>query len=158
MDTTTDALSIPKSFPIRLESLQPPPSTSAVQLEASPPTLEMKDRNSSRIIEPTAVPIMLSPRPKGLHLRASIQLASVCYSMFLAGWNDGTTGPLLPRIQKVYNVCKFYSLPLYTVTVWFQVGFGVVSLVFVLACIVGICSGQLDASNLIFFTGLHIGR
>jgi hypothetical protein len=47
----------------------------------------------------------------------------LCYSLFLAGasrislvdapvltralglgWNDGTTGPLLPRIQEVYNV------------------------------------------------------
>ncbi|RPD57708.1 MFS general substrate transporter [Lentinus tigrinus ALCF2SS1-6] len=34
--------------------------------------------------------------------------------MFLAGWNDGTTGPLLPRIQVVYGI-----------------GFAVVSLIFV---------------------------
>ncbi|KAJ7108526.1 major facilitator superfamily domain-containing protein [Mycena epipterygia] len=45
--------------------------------------------------------------------------------MFLAGWNDGTSGPLIPRIQKVYNV-----------------GFVMVSLTFVLAC-VGFIAGAL---------------
>ena len=29
---------------------------------------------------------------------------SLCFSVFLNGWNDGTTGPLLPRIQSYYNV------------------------------------------------------
>ncbi|KAK7039467.1 major facilitator superfamily domain-containing protein, partial [Favolaschia claudopus] len=39
-------------------------------------------------------------------------------SLFLIGWNDATAGPLIPRIQKVYNV-----------------NFAVVSLIFVLACV-----------------------
>ena len=29
---------------------------------------------------------------------------AVCWMMILIGWNDGTAGPLLPRIQSVYNV------------------------------------------------------
>jgi hypothetical protein len=37
-------------------------------------------------------------------LQARLQFASCCLALFLAGWNDGTTGPLLPRIQEVYNV------------------------------------------------------
>jgi len=37
--------------------------------------------------------------------RANIQFAAMCFTLFLAGWNDGTTGPLLPRIQEVYHVC-----------------------------------------------------
>lgn len=36
--------------------------------------------------------------------KARIQFATLCYSLFMAGWNDGTTGPLLPRIQAVYHV------------------------------------------------------
>ena len=36
--------------------------------------------------------------------KARIQFAALCWVKFLAGWNDGTTGPLLPRIQSVYNV------------------------------------------------------
>ncbi|KZP18121.1 MFS general substrate transporter [Athelia psychrophila] len=53
----------------------------------------------------------------------NVQFASLCFSLFLAGWNDGTTGPLLPRIQEVYHV-----------------GFAVVSMIFVFAC-VGFISG-----------------
>ncbi|TFY65817.1 hypothetical protein EVG20_g5273 [Dentipellis fragilis] len=35
---------------------------------------------------------------------AYVQMAAICLSLFLAGWNDGSTGPLLPRIQEVYHV------------------------------------------------------
>ncbi|KAF8556039.1 MFS general substrate transporter [Imleria badia] len=55
---------------------------------------------------------------KAQRLRARIQFATLCWTLYLSGWNDGTTGPLLPRIQKVYNV-----------------NFAVVSLIFVFACI-----------------------
>jgi hypothetical protein len=33
-----------------------------------------------------------------------IIIAAMCFSLFLAGWNDGTIGPLLPRIQEIYGV------------------------------------------------------
>ena len=36
--------------------------------------------------------------------RLRIQFIVLCFSLFLAGWNDGSTGPLLPRIQNVYHV------------------------------------------------------
>ncbi|KAJ3731003.1 major facilitator superfamily domain-containing protein [Lentinula guzmanii] len=55
--------------------------------------------------------------------REYIQLAALYWCMFLAGWNDGSTGPLLPKIQEVYNV-----------------GYIIVSLIFVFAC-VGFISG-----------------
>lgn len=35
---------------------------------------------------------------------ARIQYVTLLWSMIVAGWNDGTTGPLLPRIQEVYHV------------------------------------------------------
>lgn len=41
---------------------------------------------------------------KAQRFRARIQFATLCWTLYLAGWNDATTGPLLPRIQKVYNV------------------------------------------------------
>ncbi|KAI8976584.1 MFS general substrate transporter [Trametes punicea] len=50
--------------------------------------------------------------------KARIQFATLCWTLFLAGWNDGTTGPLLPRIQSVYHV-----------------NFAIVSLIFVFNCI-----------------------
>lgn len=33
-----------------------------------------------------------------------IHMAALCWCFYLEGWNDGTTGPLLPRIQEFYNV------------------------------------------------------
>ncbi|KAI0074463.1 MFS general substrate transporter [Panus rudis PR-1116 ss-1] len=50
--------------------------------------------------------------------REYIQYAVLCFSLFMAGWNDGTTGPLLPRIQEVYHV-----------------NFAIVSLIFVFNCV-----------------------
>lgn len=35
-----------------------------------------------------------------------IQLMALFWFAFLVGWNDGSTGPLLPRIQEVYHVTK----------------------------------------------------
>ncbi|KAG1903205.1 MFS general substrate transporter [Suillus fuscotomentosus] len=65
----------------------------------------------------------MKAQTKRQRLRARVQFATVCGSMYLAGWNDGTTGPLLPRIQKVYDL-----------------NFTIVSLIFVFAC-VGFLSG-----------------
>ncbi|PVF93675.1 MFS general substrate transporter [Serendipita vermifera] len=45
-------------------------------------------------------------------------IGAMCFALFLAGWNDGTLGPLLPRIQQVYGV-----------------NFAVVSVLFISACI-----------------------
>jgi hypothetical protein len=41
---------------------------------------------------------------KAERLRERIQFATLCWTLYLSGWNDASTGPLLPRIQKVYNV------------------------------------------------------
>ena len=38
------------------------------------------------------------------HRKVNIHFCTMCFSMFLLGWNDGSTGPLLPRIQEVYHV------------------------------------------------------
>ncbi|KAI0654406.1 MFS general substrate transporter [Cubamyces menziesii] len=46
--------------------------------------------------------------------RGRIQFATLCWSIFVAGWNDGTLGPLLLRLQAVYHV-----------------GYAVVSLIFI---------------------------
>lgn len=32
------------------------------------------------------------------------QMFAVCFSLFLAGWDGGTMGPLLPKIQSFYHV------------------------------------------------------
>ncbi|KAF9558507.1 MFS general substrate transporter [Agrocybe pediades] len=58
-------------------------------------------------------------------LLSRIQYLSLCFTLFLAGWNDGTIGPLLSRIQDVYHV-----------------NFTVVSTIFIFAC-VGFIGGAL---------------
>ena len=37
-------------------------------------------------------------------IKGRIQFAALCWSLFLVGWSDACTGPLLPRIQEVYHV------------------------------------------------------
>lgn len=39
-----------------------------------------------------------------------IQYAAMCWCFVLEGWNDGSTGPLLPRIQETYHVREFLLL------------------------------------------------
>ncbi|KAK1220367.1 hypothetical protein PQX77_016858 [Marasmius sp. AFHP31] len=56
-------------------------------------------------------------------IKAYVQMISLSWAMFVVGWNDGTTGPLLPKIQSIYNVSDT-----------------LVSLVFIFAC-VGFVSG-----------------
>lgn len=45
--------------------------------------------------------------PKVTHAQrklARLQFATLLWTFVLVGWNDGTTGALLPRIQEVYHV------------------------------------------------------
>lgn len=35
---------------------------------------------------------------------ARAQFLALCWSLFVMGWTDGSTGPLLPRIQIFYSV------------------------------------------------------
>ena len=46
-----------------------------------------------------------------------VQFAALCFAIYVAGWGDGTLGPLLPRLQEVYHVRVFYlyipSIPQY---------------------------------------------
>ena len=38
---------------------------------------------------------------------AHAQFLALCWALFLLGWTDGLTGPLLPAIQKFYDVLLF---------------------------------------------------
>ena len=39
------------------------------------------------------------------------QYGTLCYTLFIIGWNDGSTGPLIPRMREVYHVRKPTSHP-----------------------------------------------
>ncbi|KAF9013471.1 major facilitator superfamily domain-containing protein [Cyathus striatus] len=49
---------------------------------------------------------------------ATIQLCALCFTFYLEGWNDASTGPLLPVVQRDYHI-----------------GFAVVALLFVSNCV-----------------------
>ena len=40
---------------------------------------------------------------------ARAQFLALCWAVLVIGWCDGSTGPLLPRIQKFYDVSWPYS-------------------------------------------------
>ncbi|KAG2109891.1 MFS general substrate transporter [Suillus discolor] len=81
---------------------------------------------------------VLSARYRTQRTRERIQFVTLCWFDYLEGWNDGSNGPLLPRIQKVYGV-----------------GYAVVSLIFVVAC-VGYITGAV--SNVILAEKLGFGK
>ncbi|KAG2156824.1 MFS general substrate transporter [Suillus bovinus] len=83
-------------------------------------------------------PSVLSATRKAQRTREKIQFLTLCWFVYLEGWNDGSNGPLLPRIQKVYGV-----------------GYAVVSLIFVFAC-VGFITGAV--SNVILAEKLGFGK
>ncbi|PFH48033.1 hypothetical protein AMATHDRAFT_81964 [Amanita thiersii Skay4041] len=78
------------------------------------------------------------PRTRKQVILGMLQFFCLCYGFFIMGWNDGTTGPLLPRIQKVYHA-----------------NFVIVSLLFVIYCI-GVITGSL--TNLFVADKLGIGK
>ncbi|KAJ7724678.1 MFS general substrate transporter [Mycena olivaceomarginata] len=90
--------------------------------EPSVPTM----RGVTGVVEPNSREHSeVSASPKSHAFRAKIQLGAIYGSMLVAGWNDGTSGPLIPKMQEVYHV-----------------QFLLVSVIFVLAS-VGYISGAL---------------
>ncbi|TFK19731.1 MFS transporter, partial [Coprinopsis marcescibilis] len=76
---------------------------------------------------------------QGRHKRNSmIQFAALCWMVFLIGWNDGTTGPLLPRMQQEY-----------------QLGYLIVSMIFV-ANSIGFITGAI--ANILLTDRLGLGK
>ncbi|KAL1937871.1 hypothetical protein VTO73DRAFT_12764 [Trametes versicolor] len=78
-------------------------------------TIQTVSRVDSQSAAPSTVVSAATPASRRL---ARLQFATLCWTLFLAGWNDGTTGPLLDRIQHVYHV-----------------NFALVSLIFVFNCL-----------------------
>ncbi|EJF64656.1 MFS general substrate transporter [Dichomitus squalens LYAD-421 SS1] len=50
--------------------------------------------------EDTAFPMLT----KAQRRKSWLQFGALCMAIYVAGWNDGTTGPLIPRLQEVYHV------------------------------------------------------
>ncbi|KAJ7800352.1 MFS general substrate transporter [Mycena olivaceomarginata] len=85
--------------PAEISTVYPPAQPENIQNESEPPVSQY---------QPSRRQILLG----------RVQTVALCWAVFLAGWNDGTLGPLLPRIQQVYHL-----------------GYLIVSLLFVFQCL-----------------------
>lgn len=84
-------------------------------------------------------PNLLSTRQKW---NGTVQFLALCWSIWLEGWNDGSTGPLLPRIQQNYGVLNpffvLFVLCNFLRVILQKVGFSIVSMVFIANCVVSL--------------------
>ncbi|PCH38265.1 MFS general substrate transporter [Wolfiporia cocos MD-104 SS10] len=85
-------------------------TTKGSDVENAPGTYISSVGPSERVAEVEISPVQL----KKNRWHGKVHLAALCYQYFLEGWNDGSLGPLLPRLQSHYKI-----------------GFDVISLLFV---------------------------
>ncbi|CAE6433639.1 hypothetical protein ACGC1H_001494 [Rhizoctonia solani] len=118
-DTERNRLSKPNvSYSYHAELPISPPPTLQRRHDHQFETVEMSIFHDGVTTTPT--PISQAPEVSAWTMdvrKEWIAIAACCECMFMAGWNDATTGPLLPAIQNYY-----------------QVGFVVVSMLFVASC------------------------
>ena len=69
----------------------------AVETAATSAAVSVRDDASS-------APIVTDTERRAHNRRSAIHFAALCWCFFLSGWNDGSTGPLLPKIQEHYGV------------------------------------------------------
>ena len=94
------------------------PSLGRVQTNGGNPVPESVDLKGSTADGKTtgvdAVPLSekssqissLPERTRREKFVSNVQYATLCWSMIILGWSDGTTGPLLPRLREVYGVSR----------------------------------------------------
>ena len=78
---------------------------------------------------------------KTMRRKAWLQYAALCWAMFLCGWNDGTTGPLIPRLQEVYHVRgtrgnRLLRRRVADLATMMQVPYSILSIIFIAGCVV----------------------
>lgn len=90
-----------------------PPDTPVIDVNNETKAIELRDIQKSEddvskleesVPSSTAAASILHADARTSRRKTNIHFAAMCWSLFMAGWNDGTTGPLLPRIQEVYHV------------------------------------------------------
>lgn len=55
------------------------------------------------------IPVSTSNDMKKIRQIELFSFGSLLWAMFMEGWNDGTNGPMLPRIESYYNVTSTSS-------------------------------------------------
>ena len=87
-------------------------STQSVQKNSQAEEIELSEVNArptpSEEVKRSVVDVDVSKTSKRRTSRARIQFLSLCWTLFLIGWSDASTGPLLPRLQINYHVPCLY--------------------------------------------------
>ncbi|KAG6845108.1 hypothetical protein H0H87_000807 [Tephrocybe sp. NHM501043] len=99
--------------------------TSQFEFQPAPSQTSSTDGLRSRTAQPTPTPP--TPEQKRRQKIALLHLITICCALFGEGWNDGSSGPLLPAFQRQYNL-----------------GYLVVSLYFVSNCVGFILGGAVN--------------
>ncbi|KAI1794440.1 major facilitator superfamily domain-containing protein [Ganoderma leucocontextum] len=82
-----------------------PDEKSPIPSRASPTLEDDKEVGIVQLSKLESEPVVeavLEPTPR-MKCDAIFQFITLCFSIFVPGFNDGTLGPLLPRIQAVYH-------------------------------------------------------
>ncbi|KAF7791640.1 hypothetical protein EIP86_002660 [Pleurotus ostreatoroseus] len=74
----------------------------------------------------STAPVISAQQRKQQRTYGSLHFFALSFSFFLQGWNDGTTGPLLPTIQRHYN--GYISGAVMNVYFTDKIGFGKASI------------------------------
>lgn len=96
----TDTLP-PKFYPPKDSKVQP--HSTGVGTDSSEPIPLVEVHPTADSGTPPA-PNHSSTLSAGHEWKTNIHFVTLCFCLFLVGWNDGTVGPLLPKIQDVYHV------------------------------------------------------
>ncbi|KAK0192520.1 MFS general substrate transporter [Armillaria mellea] len=67
-----------------------------IELREVNPNIHSNTNTESEVVEDPG-------EDKRKRMKGRVHYVTLCWFMFLAGWNDGTTGPLIPRMQTVYD-------------------------------------------------------
>ncbi|KAK7684563.1 hypothetical protein QCA50_012510 [Cerrena zonata] len=113
--------------------------SSAISDHAQIELEELGRRDSAKSIRISTGPTtpLSEPLSRAEAWKGPVQFATLCWTLFLAGWNDGTTGPLLDRIREVYHA-----------------NFAIVSLIFVLNTVVSV--EVADNCHLLILAGIRL--
>ncbi|KAI5115484.1 hypothetical protein M0805_009450 [Coniferiporia weirii] len=98
---------------------------STLKISTSCSTPSDGGKHSDDILQ-TTLPILVNEEESGIisdnhriwRRRILVQFITLCWCFILEGWNDGSTGPLLPRIQEFYGI-----------------NYATVSLIFIFQCV-----------------------
>ena len=69
--------------------------------------LDVDSTDHEQCIQSELDPLILRDEKKPTIKEESVaraQFLALCWALFVVGWTDGSTGPLLPRIQTFYDV------------------------------------------------------